>query len=692
MSEESLPRNVGFFRPDDRDEKPADLDEELELEAPLDDELEDDDSHVVEPQELPPSSGSTLTSLSPTETSDDFNDVTFEFDDDDDIDDFDDLGDLDALPLSRLPDKVSYFQEIDLNGIASPDRQKSGRRDEPPVPPTDFPTEESAPDATLEPSSSSLSDPAVDDRPVADPAADGIKPLGNADPLPTLEEPILQEPPKSIGLEEAPIAPMDGNLALQPIPELQSTQRLQTLQQADERDDETVDPFDDVTEYSDADEFETSRSEPDTAEVDLLDLEGLEIAPSDQTDDQIADDWHAHMADVLTADSEQIADEDLNDDEEPETKSVSQTPIEPSPTVLPLSKTIAEIAASSEPEDDAPPLVPTYFSRTVRKKTAAGQPPSTLPADDTDLSPSQLSLGIITNVPRLRRFAAAQIGDELIADQLVRGMIETALADPSTLQHAADLGLGLIALLHQRRQAMLKNGSEPALSPEAAHAFETALCRGLAGADQFEIHQFAQAINSLDERDRGLLVLVSLENLTYEQIAAVVQVPREQIMSLVSGARMHLRQALAAEEPDSEIASSDISIPHPQEVEIHGYLDGELDGRHMVEVDALVDYDEDAADRLLQYGIQGDLIRRLYAPLLNRPIPGRMLDAFSTATRPARRSFGFGPRRALTAGAFMMVLGGSALSLATPADGMASDFSVPHLTSETVVKAKGRSI
>ena len=120
---------------------------------------------------------------------------------------------------------------------------------------------------------------------------------------------------------------------------------------------------------------------------------------------------------------------------------------------------------------------------------------------------------------------------------------------------------------------------------------------------------------------------------------------------------MRLRQALAMDELGANAGTSAISTAHSQEIEIHGYLDGELDGHHMANVDALVEYDEDAADRLLHYGIQGDLIRRLYAPLLNRPVPGNMLDALATTVRPARRGFGFSARRALSAGGLLIALG-----------------------------------
>lgn len=644
-------QDIGFFRP-------SAAEEELELTELLTDTgLDDDGGDIDQLQEpdLAPADVVDVQVPDPVGAPDDAGELPFEFDDDDDIDDFDDLGDISAVlsPSPRSLEKTSFFPDTDLDDISSPDDfEGSAPSSTDPVTSTAEPDDVKA----MPPSLDDLKDDQVDD-------TGGPDVLDATSPEPLVEEPVLKKASRKTLLDEISAAPPESSLALQPIPELQSepASSLAASKETQGADIETVGLLEDGNEVDDFvdDDLEAPLTEADVAEMDMLDLEGLELdqlemETTDQSDDHPADDWHAHMADVLAGSG--AVDENTSADHLEKTQPPQE--IEPATSVLPLSKTLTQLVTTSEPEPDTEePPVPTFLTRTARQKTSSGQPPSTLPADRVDMSPSQLSLGIITNVPRLRRFAAVQIGDELVADQLVQNVIETALADPISLQDAFDLGLGLITLLHQQREDMLTNASAPERSLEAARAFETALCRGLAGADQFEIHQFAQAINGLDEPDRVLLVLVALENLAYDQIANVIQVPTEQIMSMISGARMRLRQALATDEPGVDSRLPAIGTPHSQEIEIHGYLDGELDAHHMADVDALVEYDEDAADRLLHYGIQGDLIRRLYAPLLNRPVPGKMLDALGAAARPARRSFGFSARRALSAGAFVIVLG-----------------------------------
>ena len=647
---------------------------EIELKEPISTADPDDDSSQSDqpaetasaPEEMTPveDDADVVAAAVEVQAAEDISELPFEFDDGDDLDDFDDLGDLDP-GLSSMPGrKPPFFPDIDLNGASTPDNVDSVQGPSPSS--ADQKMSATEPNEIEEPS------PPPSDNHGNDQAAETGAPADRdaSTPEPVLQKasrpPPLEETPDSPKLEEAPIAPLEASLALQPIPELQRKAQPSVPASIEPKgEDAKADGLSEndrelnAAADDDDDDREASLAKDGDAEIDMLDLEGLELDPlemetSDSSDDHVADDWHAHMADVLVGSD--VLDENISSN--PKTRIEPPERIESSSTVLPLSKTLAQLAVIGTPEARAEkPPSPAFLTRKARQKATVGKPPSTLPADRSDLSPSQLSLSVVTNVPRLRRFAAVQIGDEQIADQLMQSTIETALADPSALQPTLDLSLTLIRLLYKRRQEMLASASAPARSPEAARAFETALCRGLAGADQFEIHQFAQAINGLDERDRELLVLVALENLAYDKIADVIRVPTEQIMSLVSEARMRLRQALAMDEMSTNAETSDISTPHGQEIEIHGYLDGELDGHHMADVDALVEYDEDAADRLLHYGIQGDLIRRLYAPLLNRPVPGNMLDALATTVRPPRRGFGFSARRALSVGGLLIALG-----------------------------------
>ncbi|MEL6964572.1 MAG: sigma factor-like helix-turn-helix DNA-binding protein, partial [Pseudomonadota bacterium] len=374
----------------------------------------------------------------------------------------------------------------------------------------------------------------------------------------------------------------------------------------------------------------------------------------------VPDDWHAQLADALS-----VAPEDNAVDAESGDESMdgdrSQDELS---QIVPLSSTLSDLAVETEPERDGdgddvlvPPLAPTQPQDRSIMAAPSQAATRVVPDLPVTLSTEQTAIAIIAQVPRLRRFAAAQIGDEEEANHLVGATIQAVLTDPSMLEQADDKNLAMLMMLCRRRQSDLSGAAETARSASSAKAFQTTLCEKLVGADQFEIHQFAQAINLVDEQDRTLLLLAALEGLSYEQIAVMIQRPVGQVMLRLSEARMGLRQALAVEEGKEHL----LAEAHPREIEIHGYLDGELDQRHMADMDSLVEHDLDAADRLLHYGIQGDLIRRIYAPLLNRSIPQELLAALSTAFSakrqgPAKRGFFRSARLALFTGAIVMAV------------------------------------
>jgi|GEM_PF-5882351 len=587
--------------------EPADADDHLELSNPIDGKAPDDGQKNLEAK--PPEKSREA------QTADKKIQPLFDFDDDDDIGDFDDFGDLDgSLPPSPV-EKTSFLSEIDTGLASSPDPLDAK------APPS--------PGGIIEP----IRQASNGEMPNPEPNEAIARPAAKASPAPTIKG-------------DTPRAPLDINLPLRPIPELQQPKTDLPCTRAQS----IASKIAEIANEGDGEQ--TAKVSPKT---DQTDDHAPDAEQEDQAGEAINEDWHAHLAGVVEGNNGQKKERPATSASRRQSdgKRAEAPPPPPSPKPSVSSPSAKEL----ELDDDVP--IPPLLTKTIRKTTDAGPSPSSLPASVTDLLPQHLSVGIVANVPRLRRFAAARIGDELEADRLVQLTAERALSDPAALQPAHDLGFALITLLCQQRQEMLNDSSTWPRTPEETHAFETSVCRTLAGADQFEIHQFARAMNGLEERDRVLLVSTALENLSYQQIADIIGTPVEHVMMEVAKARMRLRQMLVVDETyhvNGEALS--VGAPHTQEIEIHGYLDGELASDHMADIDALVEEDEDAADLLLHYGIQGDLIRRLYAPLLNRPIPAVMLDTLATAAKPSRWGFRFMPRRALRASAFIIALGG----------------------------------
>ena len=76
------------------------------------------------------------------------------------------------------------------------------------------------------------------------------------------------------------------------------------------------------------------------------------------------------------------------------------------------------------------------------------------------------------------------------------------------------------------------------------------------------------------------------------------------------------------------------------EADLHAYLDGELDPERRREMDRHLANDVADSQRLDSYRAQADMIRRIYGPLIERPVPARLAAAATgIATMKPRRSW-----------------------------------------------------
>jgi RNA polymerase sigma-70 factor (ECF subfamily) len=154
--------------------------------------------------------------------------------------------------------------------------------------------------------------------------------------------------------------------------------------------------------------------------------------------------------------------------------------------------------------------------------------------------------GLITQqVPRLRRYARALTGERSAADDLVQDTLERALSRFHLWRRGSDLRAWLFTIMHniyvnqtrsrmRRQHEALEN--EPAA--DAARASEP---------DWLELRDLEAALARLPEEQRAVVLLVGLEQFTYEETARVLGVPIGTVMSRLSRARERLRMILGGD-------------------------------------------------------------------------------------------------------------------------------------------------
>jgi RNA polymerase sigma-70 factor (ECF subfamily) len=152
---------------------------------------------------------------------------------------------------------------------------------------------------------------------------------------------------------------------------------------------------------------------------------------------------------------------------------------------------------------------------------------------------------IIQQVPRLRRYARALTGDRNSADDLVQDTLERALSRLHLWREGSDLRAWLFTIMHNiyvnQIRSRIRRQHEALETEPAAEAVRAP------EPDWLELRDLETALARLPEEQRAVVLLVGLEQFTYEETARVLGVPTGTVMSRLSRARERLRLMLGGE-------------------------------------------------------------------------------------------------------------------------------------------------
>jgi len=159
---------------------------------------------------------------------------------------------------------------------------------------------------------------------------------------------------------------------------------------------------------------------------------------------------------------------------------------------------------------------------------------------------------LVTALPRLKRFALALTGHEADADDLVQATVLKALEKAARFEerderafHAWLFTLARHVWIDEwrRRRARGLGREEPV---EAADTL--ARTDGGGAEARLAVREVLEALATLAEDQRAVLVLVAVEGLHYREAAEVLGVPIGTIMSRLARARAKLSERLRASE------------------------------------------------------------------------------------------------------------------------------------------------
>jgi RNA polymerase sigma-70 factor (ECF subfamily) len=147
-------------------------------------------------------------------------------------------------------------------------------------------------------------------------------------------------------------------------------------------------------------------------------------------------------------------------------------------------------------------------------------------------------------IPRLRRFARALGGSREAADDLVQDTLERAWAKRHLWQAGTNLRAWLFAVMH----GVYVNGARRRRPAESLDALEDSAPEradhGASAETAIAVRELREALLRLPDEQRQVLLLVGLEQFSYAEAAAVLEVPIGTVMSRLARGRERLRQLL----------------------------------------------------------------------------------------------------------------------------------------------------
>ncbi|ODS59742.1 MAG: RNA polymerase subunit sigma-24 [Acidovorax sp. SCN 65-108] len=164
---------------------------------------------------------------------------------------------------------------------------------------------------------------------------------------------------------------------------------------------------------------------------------------------------------------------------------------------------------------------------------------------------------VIEQLPGLRRYARVLTGDAWAADDLVQDTLERACSKWLLWRAGSDLRAWLFTLMHNlylnQRRAL------PALAQVDIDDIHDQLPGARAPSD--DALDLERCLQRLPADQRAVLLLVAMEDMSYEDTARILGIPAGTVMSRLSRARTRLRALMDREPAPSPIPAAHADAP-----------------------------------------------------------------------------------------------------------------------------------
>ncbi|MBV8934760.1 MAG: sigma-70 family RNA polymerase sigma factor [Alphaproteobacteria bacterium] len=150
-------------------------------------------------------------------------------------------------------------------------------------------------------------------------------------------------------------------------------------------------------------------------------------------------------------------------------------------------------------------------------------------------------------IPRLRRYARALARDAARADDLVQNCLVRAIAKEHLWEPGTDLRAWLFTILHNQNVNDVRRSVREGVTVSVEDV-APALTMPPRVSATLQLRDLERAVGLLPEEQRQVILLVGLEGMHYEEVAAVLDIPIGTVRSRLSRGREMLRRLMGMRE------------------------------------------------------------------------------------------------------------------------------------------------
>ena len=151
-------------------------------------------------------------------------------------------------------------------------------------------------------------------------------------------------------------------------------------------------------------------------------------------------------------------------------------------------------------------------------------------------------------MPRLRRYARTLMRDTSRADDLVQATLARAIAKQHLWQRGTNLRAWLFTIMHNQNVNEVRRSVREGVTVDINE--ETTLTVRSNAEPSLQLRDLERAICKLPDEQRSVILLVGLEGMRYDEVAAILGVPIGTVRSRLSRGRDNLRRLMDMDDAD----------------------------------------------------------------------------------------------------------------------------------------------